>query len=459
VKVRWLTMFNQTEPQSQLEYELVCIDSMVPENHLLRLMADHIDFSFITELCRPYYSNHGRPSVDPILFFKMIFIGYLYGIRSERQLEQEINLNVAYRWFLGVGLSKKAPDHTTISWNRKFRFQGTTLFQDIFDEIVRLAQSHRMVGGRLLITDSTHIRANANNNRYEIQEVTCTPEEYVRELENAINEDRVAHGKKELSPNEELVQKSAKISTTDPESGFMMRKGKPEGFHYLDHRTVDHKFNIITDVHITAGNVNDATVYLERLKTQIDKFGFASTLEAVAIDSGYMTPHICKTTVDLQIAAAIGERSAPATPGIFPKEKFTFVPEKNIYLCPQDHVLTYSTTNRSGYQEYRSDSAVCTNCPFLSNCTTNKDKRRTIQRHIWEGYKEQVIQNRQTENGKTAYKFRCQTSERSFADAKELHGYRRCRYRGRENTQEQALMTAAVQNLKKITRYLAKLTG
>ncbi|MBO3287530.1 transposase, partial [Paenibacillus polymyxa] len=103
----------------------------------------------------------GRPAIDPTVLFKMIFLGYFYGIRSERQLEREIQTNLAYRWFLGLGLTDKVPDHTTISWNRRTRFKDTTIFQDIFDEIVLQAISHRMVGGRVLVTDSTHVKANA----------------------------------------------------------------------------------------------------------------------------------------------------------------------------------------------------------------------------------------------------------------------------------------------------------
>lgn len=120
-------MFRSNPKDPQLDYVLVCIDLMVPQNHLLRQVAAHIDFSFILDIVRPFYSdNRGRPSIDPILLFKMMFIGYFYGIRSERQLEQEINLNIAYRWFLGLGLSQKFPDHTTISWYRRTRFKDTT---------------------------------------------------------------------------------------------------------------------------------------------------------------------------------------------------------------------------------------------------------------------------------------------------------------------------------------------
>ncbi|WP_376768420.1 IS1182 family transposase [Paenibacillus planticolens] len=451
-------MFRSTPKDPQLDYELVCIDLMVPQNHLLRQIAAHIDFSFILDIVRPFYSeNHGRPSIDPILFFKMMFIGYLYGIRSERQLEQEVNLNIAYRWFLGLGLSQKAPDHTTISWNRRTRFKDTTVFQDIFDEIVRLAIEHRMVGGRVLITDSTHIKAKANKNKYTIQTVEHTPYEYTQELDKAVDEDREQHGKKQLERKEEVNEtKQIKVSTTDPDSGYMMRKGKPEGFFYLDHRTVDHKFNIITDVHVTKGNVNDSVVYLERLQHQIQKFGFETTLEAVALDNGYFTPHICKETLEMKIYPVIAGRSTPSTSEGLSKDKFIFNEEKNVYICPKGQELTYSTTNRQGYREYTSDAKQCKNCPLLSTCTTAKNYVRKIQRHLWESFKERVARNKKSISGKKLYRLRCQTIERSFADAKELHGLRCSQLQGQANVQEKALMTAIAQNVKKIARQLAK---
>jgi transposase len=316
----------KSSAKGNYQVELTCIEQLVPQDHLLRFIDEHLDFSFIIDKVRPFYSeSKGRPSLDPILLFKMMLIGYLYGIRSERQLEQEIIPHAAYRWFLGLTFSDPVPDHSTISWNRNNRFKGTNLFQEIFDEVVHLAINHHMVAGRLLVTDSTHIQANANNNRYTMQVIQETPHEYLEELNKAVNDDRIAHGKKPLLPEEEATEeKTRKVSQTDPECGLMKRDRKPEGFCYLDHRTVDHKFNIITDVHVTPGNTNDAAVYIERLQRQIKTFGFTSTLEAVALDSGYMTPYICHKTLSMDIFAVIAERSAPTTPGIFS--------EKTVYL-------------------------------------------------------------------------------------------------------------------------------
>ena len=157
----------------QNNYEFVCIESLVPEDHLLRHIDKYVEFSFITEAVRPYYcEDNGRPSIDPVVLFKMIFIGYIYGIRSERQLEKEIQMNIAYRWFLGLNLTDRVPHHSTISFNRKKRFKDTRVFQEIFDQIVLQAMNHKMVGGRVLSTDSTHLKANANKRKFTKEMVT-----------------------------------------------------------------------------------------------------------------------------------------------------------------------------------------------------------------------------------------------------------------------------------------------
>lgn len=182
--------------ETQNEAEFVIIEDMVPEDHLLRKVDKYIDFSFIGEKVRPFYSeNNGRPS-DPILLFKMMFIGYFYGIRSERQLEREVQMNIAYRWFLGLKLNDPVPDHSTISWNRRTRFKDTNIFQEIFDEIVIQAMNHKMVGGRVLFSDSTHLKANANKHKFTREEVEVETRGYIEELNNAIDEDRKKHGKK-----------------------------------------------------------------------------------------------------------------------------------------------------------------------------------------------------------------------------------------------------------------------
>lgn len=186
-----------SKKENQSTFEFVCIEELVPENHLLRKIDKYIDFGFILDKVRHLYSeSNGRPSIDPVLLFKMIFVGYLFGIRSERQLEIEIQTNIAYRWFLGLGLTDRVPDHTTISWNRRTRFKDTNVFQEVFDEVLLQAVKHRMVAGRVLMTDSTHIKANANKRKFVTETVKQNTRKYLQELNEAVEEDRKQHGKK-----------------------------------------------------------------------------------------------------------------------------------------------------------------------------------------------------------------------------------------------------------------------
>lgn len=437
-------------PQTQSELEFVCIDELVPSDHLLRKVDRHIDFSFIHDLVKDLYcANNGRPALDPTLLFKLLLIGYLFGIRSERQLIREVQVNVAYRWFLGLNLTDKVPDASTLSQNRRRRFNDSDIYQQIFDEIVLQAMQRKLVSGTVLYTDSTHLKANANKGKWVKAHAVSERQAYMDKLDQAIEEDRLAHGKKPLPPpSSEPQVREIKQSKTDPESGFMTRDNKPQGFFYLDHRTVDTKANIITDVHVTAGNVHDAVPYLARLERQTQRFGF--NVQYVGLDAGYHTTAISKGLEDKGVKAVFGYRRPIHRQGYLRKREFIYIAETDQYVCPQGQALIYSTTNREGYRHYVSDPAVCRQCPLLSRCTQNAKQQKTVTRHVWEDSRERQDANRLTPWGKAIYQRRKETVERSFADAKELHQYRYARYRGRHKVQAQCLMTAAAQNIKKI---------
>lgn len=436
----------------QFEYEYVSIDGLVPEDHLLRKIDAAIDFSFIRDKCKHLYcENTGRPAYDPINFFKTLFIGYFFGIRSERQLVREIQVNVAYRWFLGLGLADKVIDHSTLSQNRRRRFNDSTIAQEIFDEIVYRAIEGGLISGEELFTDSTHLKANANKKKYIKVVVNKQTTQYLSDLEQAVNEDRVSNGKKPFppKPTDSQETKEIKQSKTDPESGYMARTGKPEGFFFLDHRTVDGKHNFITDVFITPGNASDSTVYLGRLDYQMDKFKFK--VKGVALDAGYSTPEICYGLVKRNIFGVLGKRRVSSSSKLeFKKRDFVYLSEENVYLCPNGSKLVYASTNRKGYKEYVSNQHLCQICPYLRKCTTSKNCLKKVSRHIWESDKEQLKVNKKTESGIALYNRRKETIERSFADAKELHGYRYARFRGVNKVTDQCLLTAACQNMKKI---------
>jgi len=443
-----------TNTQTHLEF--VSIESLVPKDHLLRKIDRVIDFEFIRDKVKDLYcADNGRPAVDPVVLFKMLFIGYLHGVRSERQLVREIQVNVAYRWFIGFGLTDKIPDASTFSQNRRRRFTENAIYQDIFDEIVLQAMRRKLISGRVLYTDSTHLKANANKHRFEKKEVEASTRGYLDELETAINADRKAHGKKALPKKEEApAGREIKSSTTDPDSGYMVRDGKPKGFFYLDHRTTCGKHNLITDTHVTAGNVHDSIPYLDRLDRQQERFGFSTS--AAGLDAGYMSAALCKGLVDRDIYGVIGYRRPTHIKGRLYKKAYIYDAEADVYCCPAGQLLSYRITSREGYREYRSEAKVCRTCPLLGQCTSNAQCVKTVTRHVWEEYREEVDARRNSRKGKMIYKRRKETIERSFADAKQLHGHRYMRMRGLLRAQEQCLLSAACQNMKKMALLLCK---
>lgn len=440
----------------QVSMEFVSIEELVPTDHLLRKIQRVIDFAFIRDKVKDLYcADNGRPAVDPVVLFKMLFLGYLFGVRSERQLVREIQVNVAYRWFLGFGLTDKIPDASTFSQNRRRRFTESTIYQEIFDEIVLQGIRRNLISGRVLYSDSTHLKANANKNKFKKEQVEQSTRGYLSDLEDAIEADRKAHGKKPLPRKvQDSESKESKVSTTDPDSGYMVRDGKPEGFFYLDHRTVDGHHNLVTDTFVTGANVHDSIPYLDRLDRQCNRFGFE--VQAVGLDAGYMTAPICKGLDDREIYGVIGYRRPTHREGYLRKRDFHYDAHQDGYRCPGGQLLSYRTTNREGYREYRSDPQLCRSCPLLGPCTQNAQNIKTVTRHVWEVSRERIDAHRLTDEGRRLYKRRKETIERSFADAKQLHGHRYMRMRGLLRAQEQCLLSAACQNMKKMALIVSK---
>jgi transposase len=450
-------MFSQNTNR-QAKAEFVTTEELTPENHLLRKIDAVIDFSFINGLCRPYYcADNGRPAIEPEILFKMLFIGYLFGIRSERRLVSEVQVNVAYRWFLGYGLTDRIPDASVIWQNRRRRFCGTDVARSIFDEIVSQAIAAGLVSGEVLYSDSTHLKANANRRRFTEAEVAASTAGYLADLDADVDEDREHNKKRPLDRDGDAPPpptRTIKRSTTDPESGFMHRDGKPRGFFYLDHRTVDGRASIITDVFVTPGNVNDTVPYIERLGAQITKFGF--DVRVVGLDAGYNTTGICRQLLDMGIEGALGRRRECHAKDRWGKHRYEFYPDEDAYVCPEGWALHYATTDRKGYRHYRGQRERCGSCARRAKCLSPAQRVKTIHRHIWEDAKDHCTDFTSTEEGRQIYARRKETVERSFADSKELHGLRYARMRGIPRVMEQCLLTAAAQNMKKMALTLTR---
>ena len=450
-------MLRDRRTQQQNEYEIVLLEELVPQDHFLRKVDAAVDFSFIHDICKDLYCpDNGRPAIEPEMLFKMLLLGYLYGIKSEVKIAQAVNENIAFKWFLGLKLTDKGPDHATISINRVRRFKDNNIAERIFDEILRQCIAKGLVGGEILYTDSTHIKAKANKHKKALVTVNETPKEYIEELNEQIDLDREILNKEPFDRDDDDSDEGSggtgtttrMVSTTDPESGQQTREGKPDGFHYSEHRTVDSKNNVIVNVHVEPANVNDITPVQTILKEILFRLG--KLPKYMGFDAGYHSAWIAHLLERCKIQGIIGYRRHTHQGEVFGKYRFKYEPYFDAYTCPEGKHLYWRTTNREGYREYWSSSKDCDNCPRRSECISEKAKRRLVTRHVWQDALEEVTWFTKTPNGQRLYSWRKETIERSFAEAKENHGLRFARMLGIQNMREQCFLTAAAQNIKRL---------
>ena len=367
----------------------VILDGLVPENHLVRKIENAIDFSFIYDKVKDLYSPLGAPSIDPVVLIKIVLIQYLFGIPSMRQTIREIEVNVAYRWFLGYSLTEKIPHFSTFNKNYERRFKNTDLFESIFKEILARATKCGFVDSSNIYIDSTHIKASANKKKYTKVEVDIQAKHYQEKLEKEINEDRLKHGKSPLCEvkNEEVKKKEKIESNTDKDSGMFFKNEKEKCFAYLAHTACDNN-NFILDFHITSGNIHDSVAFSDLY--QKIKNNSKQHTTAIAIDAGYITPYICKTILDDGIIPAIPYKRPMTKKGFFKKYEYVYDEYYDCYICPNNKILKYSTTNRDGYREYKSNPSDCKSCEHLNICTNSKNKQKLVTRHIWQNYLEEA---------------------------------------------------------------------
>jgi transposase len=450
-------MLRKKAKQKQEGYEIVLLEDLVPQDHILRKISKAVDFGFIHDLCKDLYCpDNGRPAVEPTILFKMLFIGYLFGIKSETRLVEEINVNMAYRWFLGYGLTDAIPNHATISINRVRRFRDNNIAEKIFDEVLRQAQAAGLVGGAIVYTDATHIKAKANKHKKTPVTVEQTPKSYIEALDEQIDRDREVLCKKpfkrDRDDNDDSPTKTRMQSRNDPDSGQLHREGKPDGFHYLEHRTVDSKYNIIVNSHATAANVADDVPLPEIIREIERRLGKKPAY--MGLDAGY---HNAPTAWLLQkegITGVIGYRRHTHKGDTYGKWRFQYDFEHDLYRCPQKNPLYWKTTNRQGYRAYYCDTKTCKACPIRSECLSPSATRRQVTRHVWQDWLDKATAFAKTPNGKRLYRWRKETIEPSFAESKDNHGLRYARMVGIAGVREQCFLTDAVQNMKKMAKVL-----
>ncbi|QCJ43349.1 IS1182 family transposase [Bacillus sp. S3] len=445
-------MLTKNTQMNRDQLEMITLEQLVPVNHLVRKVEAAIDFSFIYPLVQEMYSaERGRPSIDPVVLIKMAFIQYMFGIRSMRKTIEEIETNLAYRWFLGYGFHDKVPHFSTFGKNYERRFKDTDLFEQIFYRILKQAAEKKLVSSEHVFIDSTHVKASANKRKFEKKVVRKETKAYQERLQQEINCDREEHGKKPFPPDkfEKEETKEIKESTTDPESGYYVKDERTKQFAYSFHAAAD-KNGFVLGAIVTPGNVHDSTM-LEPLLEKV--IGNSGKPVAVAADAGYKTPAIAQYLIGNEIRPALPYTRPRTKEGYLKKNDFVYDEHYDCYLCPGGQELKYSTTTKEGYRQYFSNPVQCKECPFLSQCTQSKNHQKLIQRHVWEAYLEEAEHLRHTDENKIIYTRRKETIERVFADAKEKHGMRWTTLRGLKKLSMQAMLTFAAMNLKKMANW------
>lgn len=461
-------MMTQENEKVRKQMQIVCIDDLVPQDHLLRIIDKAIDWKFIYELVEDKYSpDMGRPSLDPVTLIKIPLIQYLYGIKSMRQTIKEIEVNMAYRWFLGLELYDDVPHFTTFGKNYTRRFKDTDLFERIFQHILEECYRFRLVDPSEIFVDATHVKARANNKKMQKRIAHEETLFYEKMLRKEIDSDREAHGKKPLKDKDDddhkpgggssdkfedytddvpLDDKTVKYSTTDPESGWFHKGEHKNVFAYAIETACD-KNGWILDFTVNRGNEHDSRTF----KGLYDKIK-DTDVSTIVMDAGYKNPAIAKLLIDDGIKPLFPYRRPMTKDGFFKKRDYVYDEYNDCYICPNNKILRYSTTNREGYREYKSCGHICATCPYLSQCTASRNHVKLVTRHVWEDYMEMCEDIRHTEGMREVYSHRKETIERLFGTAKENHGFRYTQMYGKARMQMKVALTYACMNLKKLAR-------
>lgn len=442
-------MMGMKDSNERNQMTFISLEDLVPENHLVRKLDAAIDFSFIYEIVKDLYKPYGRESIDPVVLVKITFIQYVFGIPSMRKTIEEIEVNFAYRWFLGYGINESIPHFSTFGKNYVRRFKDSDTFEQIFKHILAEAYQCGFIKDEQIFIDGSHIKANANSHKYQDREIEKAARVYEEELQEEIEKDRNIHGKKPLKESEKEPETiHQKQSTTDPESGYFHKGEHKQVFAYATNTCCD-KNGFVLDFEVTPGNIHDSVSFWELYQRLKENEGH----KYYVMDAGYKIPAIANRLLkDGKIPVMPYKRPMTKT-GFFKKQEFVYDEYFDCYLCPNNQILKYTTTNRDGYQEYKSDKNICKDCPYRKQCTESKNHTKTVTRHVWESAMEKVEDIRHTTGIKEIYQKRKETIERVFADAKEKHGMRYTQYRGLAKVKMELTLLFSCMNLKKMATW------
>jgi transposase len=422
------------------------IEDQVPENHLLRLLDRHISFDFVREKLKDSYSDTGRPSIDPELLLRILLIGYLYGVTSERKLVEELQMHLAWRWFTGLSFDQEIPHHSTFSKNRHGRFLESNLFQQLFEEIVDRCQAAGLVEGEHLSVDGSFIAANASRlsriPREQLREaahVKRTVREYLTDLEQE-------------NPVEEPAHQQDQISTTDPDSTYSTKGSRPAELGYFNNYLIDNKSCVILGVQATAARLSqESAAAREMITRSAERRGRFP--QSVAADTTYGNGELLAWLEERGITPYIRVKESPAPKStLYGIEKFTYIRETNSYQCPAGKRLSYVGVNAINRTHvYVATRKRCRDCPQKTQCT--RGHYRQVAVHVHE-----PARQRARERAKLPAFGRAQCHRRKvealFAELKNQIGLRRVRLRRMKFVREQFYLAATAQNLKRLASYL-----
>lgn len=436
----------KTGKEERTQIEMVCLEDLVPKDHILRKIDAAIDFTHIYDLVGDLYCpDNGRPSIDPVVIFKMTLIQHIFGIPSLRKTAEEVRANVYYRWFLGYMLQEQTPHFSTLSYNFRNRYTAETV-EEIFYWILSEIEKAGYLSPETVFVDGTHIKANANLKKAVKKAVPKAAKMYEEQLMQEINEDREEHGKKPFDndnkPQEESV---VSVSTTDPDSGVFHKGEHKKCFAYTAQTACDKK-GYVMDVTVDPGNTHDSAAFDELYERLIKKH---SEIENVVMDAGYKTPWISKKVIDDGRIPVLPYKRPMGNKDYFRPYEYVYDEYYDCVICPENKILSYSTTNREGYKEFKSKSYQCKNCPSRSKCTKNAKFEKTVTKHIWSDYLEKAEDIRHAPVYRELYEKRKETIERVFADAKEKHSMRYTYIRGLSHVTNWVRLKFAAMNLKK----------
>jgi transposase len=432
------------------------LERHVPADHLLRSIDRFVDLSDIREHLRPFYSETGRPSIDPELMIRMLIIGYCMGIRSERRLCEEVHLNLAYRWFCRLGLEGDVPDHSTLSKNRHGRFRDSDLLRQLFEMTVARCIAEGLVGGEGFAVDASLIRADVQRQRSVPGEQGLPPEAVGRAVAEYLGvlDDAAFGGATPVTPK--------RINLTDPASRWTAATREAAFYAYSTNYLIDLDHAVIVDVEATT-SVRQAEVTAQRRMIERTQVRFGLWPERLVADTAYgSAPNLAWLVEEKSIEPHIPvfDKSA-RNDGSFERADFIYDHEDDSYICPAGNRLRRSNRNfstpRSGVDKdgsirYRARQQDCQSCAFQQRCTPNMPARK-VTRSIHEGARD-LARDIATTDAYLVSRRQRKKVEMLFAHLKRILKLDRLRLRGPNGARDEFHLAAAAQNLRKMAKII-----